>query len=198
MRCRLLRPEPGENLKAVLLGPLTELRLHWVANRTYPCTECEQCPYCPGKPDKVCYRWYGAAAEFRVENRDPTNEESAIWSLRHKAWLESDGGKLSPAPAPPRSLRIYATTAMALAEITDAQVGVLGDRERRGLMVGWSKGQYKQSPIKVTIIGLWQGALIEEFDWLGPAERILNNGLPIRLAKEDDPNILKLPARKQA
>jgi hypothetical protein len=98
----------------------------------------------------------------------------------------------------PRARWIVTATGLALAEIPDAEMIGLGDGERRGMVLEWSKGRYKQSPIKVKLLGSTRDALPEEFDWLPAAERILNSGCPIRIAKEANENILRMPTRRQA
>ncbi len=190
MRCQLLRPGQGEKISGVLLGGLTDFKMHWFQNKLYPCTECAQCPYCPGRPDKTCYRWYGAAALFTQKIWVPSDEEVAAQKLRQRA-----GETVEPL----RAKKICTVTGPALAEIPDAEIHVLGDDERRAMVIEWTKGSFKNSPVKIRLLGRWEGGLMDEFDWLPAAERILNGGQPIRLRQSEevpDGKILKF--RKQA
>ena len=191
MRCRLLRPGPGERIVGVLLGGLSRLRMHWHANVTYPCWEGPDCPYCPGRPDKIAFRWYGPAAEFSTVRHVPTEEEYAIYKVRRQAGERAD---------PPTARNIHTITGIALAEVYDAEAYKLGDANRRGMVLEWNKGPARQGPIKVKVLGHWsQAGLMEAFDWEPFAETILNNGMPFRSREvADDPNILQMPMRKQA
>lgn len=187
---KLLRPAAGEWLYGVLLGPLTMLKLHWVANATYPCWECERCPYCPGLPHQKKLNHYGAAAEFSTQLWTPSANDESQRRLRIMAGEN---------PPPLRAVKIRNITGLALAEIPNGQYGVV-NREPRGLIIEWAKGQYKQSPVKVSVVDVWQGPLLDEFDWMPAAQIILNNGQQFRFDASTIPDgsILQFPVRRQA
>lgn len=177
------RPREKQSITAVLLGQLTELRVHRrskQAGGSFPCLG-KRCEY--ARQD-VCtaegfYRWHGCALSLKHNSRPATPDE---WQEKVRQFHAANPQcRHIKDPAISHEVSYWTNDRLYIAELYDSELAVLnlGD-DHRGVVLCWS---YPPRTVRlVNCDGQFRGTVPDPFDLDTALERLY--GMPIRVPEE--------------